>query len=321
MTNRNPERIQHDREGIGENLPDLMSRLKAFSGASTEAMFLSEKGICLDQNLAAEKIFGYSRDEAVGRPGTDWIVSEDRETVKERMLSGSEEPYEVVALRKDGSAFPCEIQGRTTEFHGRTVRVTALRDISRRKLAELELRKSEERYRSLVENALDGYFICAMTSGRMIFLSRRARELIGYGEEEVSKLTIWGVTSPQNHQLIRDRTRARMEGRDPGLDYNLYTVVRKDGSEFQAEVSTSLVTFQGEKVIQGVLRDVTEKQRLHLQLQQTQRFEAVGTLAGGIAHDLNNLLMGIQGRASLIANEFELPPGPRKSTSRPSRST
>jgi|GEM_PF-5840786 len=60
------------------DLRDSEARLKALSEASFEAIFLSEKGICLDQNLTAEQLFGYSHAEAVGRPGADWIVPADR---------------------------------------------------------------------------------------------------------------------------------------------------------------------------------------------------------------------------------------------------
>ncbi|MGD8541954.1 MAG: PAS domain S-box protein, partial [Desulfobacteraceae bacterium] len=139
-------------------LKESEERLKALSEASFEVIFLSEKGICLDQNQAAERIFGYSRAEAVGRHGTAWIVPEDREHVNNKMLSGYEESYEVTALRKDGTTFPCEIQGRRIDYQGRSIRITALRDITERKRAENKLLKSEERYRRIFENLQDVYY-------------------------------------------------------------------------------------------------------------------------------------------------------------------
>jgi signal transduction histidine kinase len=92
------------------------------------------------------------------------------------------------------------------------------------------------------------------------------------------------------------------------FDREIYQVIRKDGTAFRAEVSTSMVTFQGQTAIQGVLRDVTEQEQLQEQLQKAERLQAIGTLAGGIAHDFNNLLMGIQGRTSLMlmdTDEFQ----------------
>ncbi len=127
-----------DRKQAEDALRDSKTRLKALSEASFESIFLSEKGICLDQNQAAERMFGYTRAEALGRPGTEWISPEDRERVKDAMLSGREEPYEATALRKDGTVFPAEMQARMIDYQGRRVRVTALRDITQRKRAEEE---------------------------------------------------------------------------------------------------------------------------------------------------------------------------------------
>jgi PAS domain S-box-containing protein len=139
------------RKQAKEALRDSEARLEALSEASFEAIFLSEKGVCLDQNKTAERIFGYTRAEAVGRHGTEWIVPEDRERVNNKMLSGYEKPYEVTALHKDGTTFPCEIQARMTYYQGRSIRITALRDITERKRAEEELRKAHDELEMKVE--------------------------------------------------------------------------------------------------------------------------------------------------------------------------
>ena len=127
-----------------EALRESEARLKALSEASFEAIFFSEKGVCLDQNQSGEKLFGYSHSEAVGRHGMEWIVPEDREKVNNNMLAGYEAPYEVNGLRKNGTTFPCEIQGRILDYHGRSIRVTALRDISKQKRMQEELLKAKK---------------------------------------------------------------------------------------------------------------------------------------------------------------------------------
>jgi len=82
------EKAESERKRVDEALKESEARLKALSEASFEAIFLSEKSLCLDQNQAAERMFGYTRAEAVGRYGTEWIVPEEREQVKNKMLSG-----------------------------------------------------------------------------------------------------------------------------------------------------------------------------------------------------------------------------------------
>ena len=127
-----------DRIRSRDKLQESQARLAALSDASFESIFLSDQGLCLDQNLTARKMFGYTRDEAVGRYGMEWILPADRDKVRNNILSGYEKAYEVTALRKDGTTFPAEIQGRMFTAFGRRIRITALRDISERKKIEAE---------------------------------------------------------------------------------------------------------------------------------------------------------------------------------------
>jgi len=143
------EDIQKSLASMERALRESEELLRVFSEAPFEAIFLSDKGVCIGQNLAAAKMFGYSNEESLGRSGAEWIAPESRDLVGRSMLSGYEEPYEAVALRKDGTTFPCEIQGKMLYYHGRRIRVTALRDITERKIAEDSLRESEQRYKAL----------------------------------------------------------------------------------------------------------------------------------------------------------------------------
>ena len=119
-------------------------RLQALSDASFESVFFSDQGICIDQNSAAERMFGYTHEEAIGRSGMEWIAPEDSEKVRNKMMSGYEKHYEVTAIRKDGSTFPAEIQGRMFNYMGKPIRVTALRDITVQKRLEDQLRHAQK---------------------------------------------------------------------------------------------------------------------------------------------------------------------------------
>lgn len=166
--------------------------------------------------------------------------------------------------------------------------------------AENALAQSEEWYRTLVENTLDGYFILEAESGRFLFLNQRICELFGYSRDEAQGLSVWEVIAPGCHHILRSRLECWLGGKEPNPERAVYEARRRDGSSFRAEISASRVTFQGKTVIQGVLRDITEREVLHRQLLQAQKMEAVGTLAAGVAHDFNNLLQTVQGYAELL---------------------
>ncbi|MCW5201899.1 MAG: ATP-binding protein [Candidatus Electrothrix communis] len=126
-------------------LEESRAKYRGLSEAAFESVFLSEQGRCIEQNLSAEKKFGYSNEEAMGRYGTDWIAPECREKVMNNMLVGYEQPYETLAIKKDGTTFPCMIQGKMMHYKGKTVRVTSLSDITDRKKVEQELIKAKEK--------------------------------------------------------------------------------------------------------------------------------------------------------------------------------
>ncbi len=162
-----------------------------------------------------------------------------------------------------------------------------------------KLKESEKRYRFIVENTMDGFFMLDPRTGKFIFLNNRICELFGYTREEAMKYGVWDVIARKHHKEIarkfKDFSLSYMK---PGLKN--YTAVRKDGSTFQAELSIFLATFEGKDIIQGILRDVTEQNQVHRHKRHAQKMEAVGTLAAGIAHEFNNLIQAISGNTELM---------------------
>ncbi len=239
-------------------LKESEERYKALSEASFEAIFLSDKGICLDQNQAAERIFGYSRAEAIGRHGTEWIVPEDREQVKKNMLSGYEEPYQVTALRKNGTTFPCEIQGKRIPYQGRPIRITALRDVTERRWAEKELLKSKERYKRIFENLQDVYYEAAM-DGTILEVSPSVERISLYKRKELIGKSLYDIyTDPKERdefiKLILDKGVVN--------DYEI-NLKDKDGSQRPFSITTSLTRdSQGDPVrLIGSMHDISERKQ------------------------------------------------------------
>jgi len=137
------------RKELEEKLKSSERRLSALSEVTGETIFFSDKGICIETNDSAIKMFGYSYDEIIGKFGTDFIAPESRELVKNNMLSGYEKPYDALAIKKDGSRFWCELSGRNFNYQERDIRVTSLIDITERKQKELII----ENYKKNLEKA------------------------------------------------------------------------------------------------------------------------------------------------------------------------
>jgi len=141
-----------------ESLEQSRERVRALSDVTFEAVFISAKGVCLEQNQQAQHMFGWTAQEAIGRPGIDWIAEHDRALVTQNMRSGYEQPYEVTALRKDGSTFPALIKARMMEFRGEPVRVTSVLDISEIKEARAESVSTQSRMQATLDALPDLLF-------------------------------------------------------------------------------------------------------------------------------------------------------------------
>jgi PAS domain S-box-containing protein len=117
-----------------EALRESEERIRTLADASFEAIVIHEDGVLLQANDQFFKMFGYGKDELLGRKIIPRLIApESVDLVQSRIVSGSTETYEVVAMKKDGTSFPAEIQGRSLEYYGRTVRVATMRDLSERK--------------------------------------------------------------------------------------------------------------------------------------------------------------------------------------------
>ncbi len=120
-------------------LQESEERFRRLHEASFGGIGIHEKGVILDCNQALARMTGYEFHELIGMNGLLLIAEEWREFTMNKIISGFEQPYDVVGVRKDGSRYPLEIQGKNIPYHGRMVRVTEFRDITWRKRAEEDL--------------------------------------------------------------------------------------------------------------------------------------------------------------------------------------
>ena len=160
------------------------------------------------------------------------------------------------------------------------------------------MRQSEERYKHLIDTANDLILVLDAETGVILEANEQSSQLLGRPLREIVGL--------QGEQIVRESDReeyrkvlggtlkgAAVAGRQLQLSHS-------DGRSITVEVNTSLTEFEGKRIVQGIFRDITDRQRLEEEVRQAQKMEVVGRLAGGIAHDFNNLLMVILTQVSKL---------------------
>lgn len=188
------------------------------------------------------------------------------------------------ALREANERLEEQVRARTAELARLNADLEG--EVARRAAA---LTASEGRYQALVDHISDA-LIRDDESGRLVYANARFLDWFGLHDRDLRGVRLEDYVSPEWRAALRERHDRRMRG-EPVPDRFEYEGARADGRRFWVEVSVTPVTENGQIVgTQSILRDVTERKEMERRLGRAQRLEAVGTLAGGIAHDLNNAL-------------------------------
>jgi len=175
-------------------------------------------------------------------------------------------------------------------------------EIGERKRAEDAFRKSEEKYRILVENASDAIFI--IQDEMIKFPNPKANAMVGYSSEELAEIPFIDLIHPDDRDMVFDVLKRVFRGDEIPGAYSL-RMINKAGEELWVQLNVVFLSWEGQPASLSILRDITQQKGMEGQLLQAQKMEAIGALAGGIAHDFNNLLMGIQGNTSLIFMDID----------------
>ncbi len=175
-------------------------------------------------------------------------------------------------------------------------------DIEQRIQTEKDLQALGEKYKLVFEKASEAIFI--IQDGVIKFANRRTRGVLGYTKEELKTLPISEIVHPEDRERVVSRHVKRLKGaKAPGI-YS-FRIVSKTGKEIWVEDTAVRVDWEGQPATLNFVRNITRKKKLDAQLQFAAKLEAIGTLAGGIAHAFNNLMMGIQGHISLLLYDID----------------
>ena len=302
-----------DAEYISKRVEDGMTkdpeaRYRGLLEAAPDAMVVvNQAGEIVLLNLQAEKQFGYHRDELVGQAVKNIIpegfaerlIADDLRSAADALAQQIGTGIELVALRKDGSEFPIEIMLSPLGGPEGILVTAAIRDISARKDAEEELRRTNQLLETTQALArLGGWELDVVHD--TLFWTDEIYRIHEISPAEYSPTVATGIAfyAPESIPPI---TAAVQDAIERGTSFDLeLELITATGRRISVRATGVATMDHGRTVkITGAFQDITERKRLEAQLSQSQRLEAVGQLAGGIAHDFNNLLTAIRGYAEL----------------------
>ncbi|MBN1514852.1 MAG: PAS domain S-box protein [Phycisphaerae bacterium] len=159
-----------------------------------------------------------------------------------------------------------------------------------------DLRASEERFRNLVTQAADAFFLHDY-EGRILDVNEIACDSLGFSRQELLAMNIADIDVEVESQRHKERFWKALRPDNPVTFEGMHR--RKDGSTFPVEVRLGVMELGEQQLMLGLVRDITQRKQLESQLLQSQKMEAVGQLAGGVAHDFNNILTAILGNSEL----------------------
>ena len=282
-------------------------RYRTLVEESFDGIFVQKQGKINFANRRLHEMLGYATNELLGTDHWALYHADFQDIARRRAhagILGNDLPtqYEVKLRRKDGSWFYGEINAQPIRFEGEPAEQVWVRDITERKRAVEALRESEEKYRLLVENANDAIFISQ--DDAITFPNPKTLDLLGYSADELNRISFVDLIHPEDRDMVLENYLGKLEGKDSPSTYS-FRIIYRAGEELWVQLNAVPITWEGRPAILNFLRDVTPEKKMEAHIFEAQKMEAIGTLAGGTAHEFNNLLMCVQGNASLMLLDID----------------
>ncbi|MDY6989461.1 MAG: PAS domain-containing protein [Thermodesulfobacteriota bacterium] len=273
---------------------------------------IDAKGVVTYISPVIESMMGYKPPEIMGRSFTEFMHPEDLPRMMkqfQKVLSGHTEPSEYRLMAASGEARWIRSSSRPV-FEGN--RVAGLRgvmtDVTDQKRIEEAGRETEEKYRLVSKNIpVVVYSALPDASSTTLFMSGRIKDLTGYSGEDFIESP--GLFNNMFHPDDRDHVREKIEEhrrKKTHLDAE-YRIITKDRVTKWVKDRATPILDENEEIVRidGFMEDITERKQLEDQLRHAHKMEAIGTLAGGIAHDYNNLLSVILGNIAMAKEDLK----------------
>lgn len=300
-----------ERKQVEELVRDNEERFRRLTEQNLMGIAIIQDGMIRYANQACSEISGYSTEELMTWNQARFIqvIHPDyRSFVAEQLMkkqagdeNGIVDRYSFRLADKAGKIKWANLYSKSIIYQGKPADFAMLIDVTEQKQAEETLRESEEMYRNLFHFSNDGIFIHNL-EGKIIDANKKSLEIFGYFKDELLTLTIADLHPPQ--MLEKSRNAFMKISRTGYVNFEI-DFKKKSGDVFSADVSSSIFEIGGEKVVQGIVRDISDRKEIEQQLRHEK--EELSEFAHSMTHDIRNYLHSIQGHASLIRKNYDLP--------------
>jgi len=300
-----------------KSLNETNKLLKSILDSSSSISIIStdREGTIQFWNPGAQKIFGYTAEEAIGKLNISALYTEDMET-REKVQEVRKYIYE---KKKETSI---EVKERTKD--GRTLWITLTacprfddegniigilgigEDVTERRRAEEELRESERKYSTIVERGSDGIVI--LQDFVLKFINAKMCEITGRSLEEVENQPFMDFVAPEYRQIVKERYEARLSGQSVDNKYEV-DILAADGQRIPVEINATVVEYQGKPADMAIIRDVTERKNAEEELQKSlsrlkKTLEGVVEAMATLIETKDPYTAGHQKRVARLASEI-----------------
>jgi PAS domain S-box-containing protein len=311
---------------VGERTGELAAanrQLRFSEEKFSKAFTASPDAICITQvsdesfidiNESFTRVFGYERSEVIGKTAVGlslWNSPTDRERLMEA-LAGEGRVRNALHLyrTKDGDVRTGLVSMERIKIGAADCTVSIIRDITDSERAGAALRESEARFRTLVESAPEAIVVFDAHSRQLTDANENALRLFEATRSELLAADIDRLAPAlqpdgrPSDTAVRDLIRRTLAGETPAVEWVAQGL---QGRPIAVELRLVRLPSADRNLIRGSLTDISERKRLEEQLRQAQRMESIGQLAGGVAHDFNNILTVIQCNTSLLLADEKFP--------------
>jgi PAS domain S-box-containing protein len=260
-----------------------------------------------DWNRHAEKTFGWSADEVIGRNFFEFLIPEGArprvEKIVADLLQGILPSHSINEnLTRDGRIILCEWNNSIRYDVQNQIAggISLALEITEKKRAEERLRESEEKYSSLVENSLTGIYIDQ--EGKIVFANKKFADIYGYHENELTGIESWKLVHPEDRPVVNQIRAGRMQGENVPAEYEARGLT-KDGKAIWILRRNTRIDYGGRPAILGNIEDITQQKWAEEELHRIN--EELKDLIHAVSHDLKNPLIAIQGFSARLLKNYQ----------------